>query len=159
MKFILVRLSKEKTTSPNHKVKKTVRKAPEEWCRTEHAHEAIIAPAQFDLVQRLMLDDTRSPQERNVCICFRQSFLCWLRQYDGAEDFSHEWVQIHIFYLRWKQGWQTSLLQPHDSGKHRLWCCAGCHTSSDRCCYGYVGSTAAGGQPCVGKPRVGADQV
>ena len=50
-----------KTTSPNHKVKKTVRKAPDEWVRTEHAHEAIIAPAQFDLVQRLMLDDTRSP--------------------------------------------------------------------------------------------------
>lgn len=50
-----------KTTSPNHKVKKTVVKPQSEWARTENAHEPIIAHAQFDLVQKLMLDDTRSP--------------------------------------------------------------------------------------------------
>ncbi len=50
-----------KTTSPNHKVKKTVVKPKSEWSRTEHAHEPIIAPAQFALVQKLMGDDTRSP--------------------------------------------------------------------------------------------------
>ena len=50
-----------KTTSPNHKVKKMVAKPSREWSRTENAHEAIIAPAQFDLVQRIMLEDTRSP--------------------------------------------------------------------------------------------------
>ena len=50
-----------KTTSPNHKVKKTVAKPPNEWSRTENAHDPIIAPSQFDLVQRLMQDDTRSP--------------------------------------------------------------------------------------------------
>ena len=46
-----------KTTSPNHKVKKP----SNEWSRTENAHDPIIAPSQFDLVQRLMQDDTRSP--------------------------------------------------------------------------------------------------
>ena len=50
-----------KTTSPNHKVKKTVVKPQSEWARTENAHEPIIAHAQFDLVQKLMLDDTRNP--------------------------------------------------------------------------------------------------
>ncbi len=50
-----------KTTSPNHKVKKTVVKPSSEWCRTENAHEAIISSSQFDLVQRIMLEDTRSP--------------------------------------------------------------------------------------------------
>ena len=50
-----------KTTSPNHKVKKTIVKPQSEWARTENAHEPIIAHAQFDLVQKLMLDDTRSP--------------------------------------------------------------------------------------------------
>lgn len=50
-----------KTTSPNHKVKKTVVKPQSEWARTENAHEPIITHAQFDLVQKLMLDDTRSP--------------------------------------------------------------------------------------------------
>ena len=65
-----------KTTSPNHKVKKTVRKAPDEWSRTEHAHEAIIAPAQFDLVQRLMLDDTRSPVGANGVHLFSGKVFC-----------------------------------------------------------------------------------
>ena len=50
-----------KTTTPNYKVKKTILKAETEWARTASAHEAIIAPAQFDLVQKIMLDDTRSP--------------------------------------------------------------------------------------------------
>lgn len=45
-----------KTTSPNHKVKKTVVKPQSEWARTENAHEPIITHAQFDLVQKLMLD-------------------------------------------------------------------------------------------------------
>lgn len=50
-----------KTTSPNHKVKKTIAKPQTEWSRTENAHEAIISPAQFDLVRKIMLEDTRSP--------------------------------------------------------------------------------------------------
>ena len=65
-----------KTTSPNHKVKKTIRKAPEEWSRTEHAHEAIIAPTQFDLVQRIMLDDTRSPVGANGVHLFSGKVFC-----------------------------------------------------------------------------------
>ena len=65
-----------KTTSPNHKVKKTVPKAPNEWSRTEHAHEAIIAPAQFDLVQRLMLDDTRSPAGAKSVHLFSGKVFC-----------------------------------------------------------------------------------
>ena len=50
-----------KTTTPNHKVKKTVRKDPSEWSRTEQAHEAIISSAQFDIVQNIMQEDTRRP--------------------------------------------------------------------------------------------------
>ncbi len=50
-----------KTTTPNHKVKKTMLKDESEWSRTENAHEPIISAAQFDIVQEIMLDDTRSP--------------------------------------------------------------------------------------------------
>ena len=50
-----------KTTTPNYKVKKTILKDETDWVRTTEAHEAIITPAQFDLVQKLMRDDTRSP--------------------------------------------------------------------------------------------------
>lgn len=65
-----------KTTSPNHKVKKTVAKPSSEWCRTENAHEAIISPAQFDLVQRIMLDDTRSPVGTNGVHPFSGKIFC-----------------------------------------------------------------------------------
>lgn len=65
-----------KTTSPNHKVKKTVQKVPGEWSRTEHAHEAIIAPAQFDLIQKLMLEDTRSPVGANSVHVFSGKVFC-----------------------------------------------------------------------------------
>ncbi len=65
-----------KTTSPNHKVKKTVQKAPDEWSRTEHAHEAIIAPAQFELIQKLMLEDTRSPVGANGVHIFSGKVFC-----------------------------------------------------------------------------------
>lgn len=51
-----------KSTSPNHKVKKRVKKDQSEWARTDNAHEAIIARAQFDLVQRLLKEDTRAPE-------------------------------------------------------------------------------------------------
>ena len=65
-----------KTTSPNHKVKKTVAKPSSEWSRTENAHEAIIAPAQFDLVQRIMMEDTRSPVGANGVHPFSGKIFC-----------------------------------------------------------------------------------
>lgn len=65
-----------KTTSPNHKVKKALQKAPDEWVRTEHAHEAIISPAQFNLIQKLMLDDTRSPVGANCVHIFSGKVFC-----------------------------------------------------------------------------------
>ena len=65
-----------KTTSPNHKVKKTVMKPQSEWSRTENAHEAIIAQTQFDLVQKLMLDDTRSPAGATGVHIFSGRIFC-----------------------------------------------------------------------------------
>lgn len=65
-----------KTTSPNHKVKKTVAKPSSEWSRTENAHEAIISPAQFDLVQRIMMEDTRSPVGANGVHPFSGKIFC-----------------------------------------------------------------------------------
>ena len=50
-----------KTTTPNHKIKKTIQKDRSEWSRTENAHEAIISSVQFDLVQQLLKNDTRRP--------------------------------------------------------------------------------------------------
>ncbi|MCD8097388.1 MAG: recombinase family protein [Lachnospiraceae bacterium] len=65
-----------KTTTPNHKVKKTMVKDQSEWSRTENAHEAIISAAQFDLVQEIMLDDTRSPVGASCVHPFSGKIFC-----------------------------------------------------------------------------------
>lgn len=65
-----------KTTSPNHKVKKTITKPQAEWARTENAHEAIISPTQFDLVRKIMLEDTRSPAGESGVHPFSGKIFC-----------------------------------------------------------------------------------
>lgn len=54
-------------TRPNYKIKTVVVNEEDKWVVIEHAHEAIIEPKQFLLVQRLMELDTRtSPKEEQV---------------------------------------------------------------------------------------------
>ncbi len=54
-------------TRPNYKIKTVVVKEKDEWVVVEHAHEAIIDPKIFSLVQRLLELDTRtSPNEEKV---------------------------------------------------------------------------------------------
>ena len=65
-----------KTTTPNHKVKSRTRKDESDWMRTENAHEAIIAPALFDMVQALMLEDTRSPSGEDSVHLFSGKVFC-----------------------------------------------------------------------------------
>ena len=65
-----------KTTTPNYKVKKTVKKSENEWSRTENAHEAIISRSQFELVQRILLDDTRSPKGKDKVHIFSGKVFC-----------------------------------------------------------------------------------
>lgn len=65
-----------KTTTPNHKVKKTVVKDRDEWAVTENAHEAIISANLFQLVQKLMLDDTRTPLGEKGVHLFSGRIFC-----------------------------------------------------------------------------------
>lgn len=54
-------------TRPNYKIKTVVVNDKEEWVVVENAHEAIISPRVFSLVQRLLELDTRtSPYEEKV---------------------------------------------------------------------------------------------
>lgn len=52
-----------KRTTPNYKTKKFVYRNAEDWVRVEGTHEAIISRPQFDLVQKLLLEDTRAAAE------------------------------------------------------------------------------------------------
>lgn len=54
-------------TRPNYKIKSVVVKEEDEWVIVEHAHEAIIEPKMFLLVQKLLELDTRtSPNAEKV---------------------------------------------------------------------------------------------
>ena len=53
-----------KTTSPNHKVKKTIIKEKCEWIRIEKNHEPVITDRDFEVVQRLLAMDTRTSPDR-----------------------------------------------------------------------------------------------
>ena len=56
-----------KCTTPNYKIKKRIHKDESEWIRVENTHEAIIPRAEFELVQSLLLRDTRvSPEKAEV---------------------------------------------------------------------------------------------
>lgn len=69
-------LAQGKRTTPNYKVKKSIYKDKSEWARVENTHEAIIGRKEFDLVQQLMLEDTRSAPEGNVVYPYSGRIFC-----------------------------------------------------------------------------------
>ncbi|MDD7712573.1 MAG: recombinase family protein [Lachnobacterium sp.] len=54
-----------KCTTPNYKIKKRIHKDETEWIRGENMHEAIVSRSEFDLVQALLLRDTRVSPDRS----------------------------------------------------------------------------------------------
>jgi len=78
----------------NYKIKDIVHKPRTEWVRTENAHEAIIQPAEFDLVQRIMRLDTRSSPAYGgvhlfsgvlICGCCGSRMVRKTNRYKGTE--------------------------------------------------------------------------
>ena len=56
-----------KCTTPNYKIKKRIHKDETEWIRVEDMHEAIIPKSDFDIVQDILLRDTRvAPEQAEV---------------------------------------------------------------------------------------------
>ena len=65
-----------KSSSPNHKVKNRTTKDPSQWVRVPHAHDAIIPPVTFDLVQKLMKENTRSSEGEKQVNLFSGKVRC-----------------------------------------------------------------------------------
>lgn len=65
-----------KSSTPNYKTENRTRKDESEWIRTENAHEAIIPAATFELVQKLMLEDSRSPSGKETVHLFSGKVFC-----------------------------------------------------------------------------------
>lgn len=54
-----------KCTTPNYKIKKRIHKDEAEWIRVEDMHDAIIPKSDFDIVQEILLRDTRVAPDQN----------------------------------------------------------------------------------------------
>lgn len=68
-------MTQGKRTTPSYKVRKMIRKPAEEWDRVENTHEAIIHKDIFDVVQMLLLRDTRISPDADRLYLFG-GFLC-----------------------------------------------------------------------------------
>jgi len=69
-------LEQGKTTTPNYKVKTKVIKDESKWARVENAHEAIITPAQFELVQVVLGMDTCRAENNDEIYPFSGMIYC-----------------------------------------------------------------------------------
>lgn len=65
-----------KRTTPNHKTKKVLYKAEEQWARVENTHEAIVTKGQFDMVQQLLKEDTRAGKLTQAVSPFCGKIFC-----------------------------------------------------------------------------------
>lgn len=65
-----------KTTTPNYKVKKVIKKDKEDWSRNEGTHEAIISKSFFDLIQILLREDTRSAPDSSKIYPYSGKIFC-----------------------------------------------------------------------------------
>lgn len=69
-------LEQGKTTTPNYKVKTRIAKDKSGWARVENAHEAIIPPDQFELVQAILKMDTCRAENREEIYPFSGVIYC-----------------------------------------------------------------------------------
>ena len=65
-----------KVTTPNYKVKKTVRKDESEWIRIEDAHEPVISRDMYTLVQKLLGCDMRIAPNADKVYLFSGLLFC-----------------------------------------------------------------------------------
>lgn len=69
-------LEQGKTTTPNYKVKTRIVKDESKWARVENTHEAIITPAQFELVQTVLGIDTCRAEGQDEIYPFSGMIYC-----------------------------------------------------------------------------------
>ena len=97
-------MTQGKKTTPSYKVKKIINKPEEEWDRVEGTHEPIIHKDIFDVVQKLLLRDTRiAPDEKKLYLF--SGFLCCAER----ELFSPVGVAHQIDYQNIAFIWRKSL--------------------------------------------------
>ena len=69
-------LEQGRVTTPSYKVKRIVNKPREEWAVVEGSHEAIIDPADFDIIQKVLALDTRTSTSGEAVELFSGLVFC-----------------------------------------------------------------------------------
>lgn len=69
-------LTQGKVGTPNHKVKKRMKRTPEQWAVVEHNHEGIVSEIDFITVQKTLKLDTRTSPNRDTVYLFSGLLFC-----------------------------------------------------------------------------------
>ena len=69
-------LEQGRVTTPSYKVKRLIKKPREEWAVSENHHEAIIDPADFEVVQKVLAMDTRTSVSGKAVELFSGMVFC-----------------------------------------------------------------------------------
>lgn len=69
-------LAQGKNTTPSYKVKRRITKPSEEWAVVEGVHEAIIDRCDFDIVQKVLAQDTRTSPGNTAVELFSGMVFC-----------------------------------------------------------------------------------
>lgn len=65
-----------KWTTPNHKVKKKFKKNEEDWSKKLDKHDALVSRRDYELVQKSLLLDTRTPAGEDFCYILSGIMTC-----------------------------------------------------------------------------------
>ena len=110
-----------KTSTPNHKIKTRSRKDQSEWIRSENAHEAIISPATFDMVQKLMLEDSRSPSGKEAVHLFSGKIFCSDCQSSMVRKKSKAHGREYVYFICSSNKQDKEVCSPHRIAEHTVY--------------------------------------
>lgn len=109
-----------KRTTPNHKTKKFVYKDKEEWIRVEGTHEAVVSRQQFNLVQELLAEDTRSAVENQPIHPYCGRIFCGDCGAPAVRKTVRSGKKQYVYYVCGKNKMDRSLCSKHSIREDEL---------------------------------------
>jgi len=88
-----------KVATPNHKVKKKFQKPAADWARVDGMHEPVISLGDFNLVQRLLERDTRTPAGSDAVYPFSGMARCGLCGENMVRKTSHSNGKAYVYFV------------------------------------------------------------
>jgi len=88
-----------KVATPNHKVKKKFQKPTADWARVDGMHEPIINLGDFNIVQRLLERDTRTPAGGEAVYPFSGMARCGICGENMVRKTSHSNGKAYVYFV------------------------------------------------------------